>query len=63
MSCDDWERFDSLVESIAREASTEARAQGIVIARLIELTRPPQTAQGPLDWMDWERKKTQRLLR
>ena len=56
-------RFDALVEGIAPEAPTEARAQGIVIARLIELARPPQTAQGPLDWMDWEREKTLRLLR
>ncbi|MBV8077259.1 MAG: hypothetical protein JO284_12710 [Planctomycetaceae bacterium] len=49
MSCEDWERFDSLVESIAPEAPTEARAKGIVIARLIELARPLQTAQAPLD--------------
>jgi hypothetical protein len=41
MSREDWERFDALVESIAPEAPTEARAQGIVIARLIELARPP----------------------
>ena len=63
MSCEDWERFDALIENIAPEAPTEARAQGIVIARLIELARPPQIAQGPLDWMDWEREKTLRLLR
>ncbi len=63
MSCEDWVRFAALVENLTPEAPTEARAHGIVISRLIESASPPRSAPGPLDWMDWERQKTLRLLR
>lgn len=64
MSSDDWARFEALVRSVAPLAQTQARAHGIVISHLIDqpgaIARP---APGPLDWMDWERQKTLRLLR
>ena len=63
MSADDWARFDDLVRRSAGQAPTQARAHGIVLSELLEKApgalRP---APGPLDWMDWERKKTLRLL-
>jgi len=63
MSSEDWERFAALAETVAAEAPTEARAHGIVISRLIEAAGPSRSTPGPLDWMDWERKKALRLLR
>jgi hypothetical protein len=61
MSCADWARFEALVRYVAPQAPTQARAHGMVIARLLERASvpPPQ----PLDWLDWERQKTLRLLR
>ena len=43
-------------------SSTQARAQGEVIAGLI---RPTTTGPdpGPANWMDWESQKALRLLR
>ena len=63
MSEDDWSRFEVLVHSVASHAPTQARAHGIVLSRLIDRTAPPCPAPSPLDWMDWERQKTLRLLR
>lgn len=61
MSTEDWARFDALVNEASLRAPTRARAHGEAISRLIhERARP---APGPLDWMDWERQKTLRLLR
>jgi hypothetical protein len=63
MSQEDWSRFETLVRSVAAEAPTQARAHGIVISCLINRAAPQRPAPGPLDWMDWERQKTLRLLR
>jgi hypothetical protein len=63
MSEEDWSRFETLVRGLAHLAPTQARAHGIVISTLIDLTGPQRTSPGPLDWMDWERQKTLRLLR
>src|SRR3954471_11754424 len=63
MSQEDWSRFEALVRSVAPEAPTQARAHGIVMSCLIRHAVPQRPAQGPLDWMDWERQKTLRLLR
>lgn len=69
MSDEDWARFDALVAAVAPRASTHARAQGLVLGWLLDRAgvgaavsprNPPGT---PLDWMDWERQKTLRLLR
>jgi hypothetical protein len=63
MSRTDWARFEALVRSVAPEVPTLARAHGLAIGRLIDHAETPRPAPGPLDWMDWERQKTLRLLR
>jgi hypothetical protein len=63
MSEHDWARFEGLVESVAPQAPTHARACGIVLSDLMRGAPLAQTHAGPLDWMDWERRKTLRLLR
>jgi hypothetical protein len=63
MSQQDWARFEALVRSIAPQAPTLARAHGLAISQLIDQAEVPRPAPGPLDWMDWERQKTLRLLR
>lgn len=61
MSRDDWARFDAIVDSV--NAPTLARAQGVAISCLLETATHSAPTPGPLDWMDWERQKTLRLLR
>jgi hypothetical protein len=63
MSRDDWARFDALVRSVSPQTPTLARAHGLAIARLIDHADASRPSPGPLDWMDWERQKTLRLLR
>jgi hypothetical protein len=65
MSCDDWDRFEALVRAVASEARapTQARAHGEVLSRLMDEASARRHNPGPLDWMDWERQKTLRLLR
>jgi hypothetical protein len=55
----DWARFEALVQAEAAGSPTHARACGMALTRLLD-QRP---APSPLDWMDWERRKTLRLLR
>ena len=62
MSQEDWSRLEALVRSVAPQAPTQARAHGIVISCLIDRVLPPRPGPGPLDWLDWERQKTLRLL-
>jgi hypothetical protein len=65
MSLDDWDRFEHLVDSVMSRTltPTQARANGLVISHLMESAAEARPAPGPLDWMDWERQKTLRLLR
>lgn len=64
MSHEDWARFEALVRVEAAGEPTLARAHGIVLSKLLEsATAPPVQEPTPLDWMDWERLKTLRLLR
>jgi hypothetical protein len=65
MSQEDWDRFEHLVLLVASRshAPTQARAHGEVISRLMDSGAHTTTVPGPLDWMDWERQKTLRLLR
>src|SRR5579862_291840 len=63
MSRRDWARFDAMVHLLATETPTQARANGLVLSHLIESATSTRPAPGPLDWMDWERQKTLRLLR
>jgi hypothetical protein len=62
MSQVDWARFEVLVQTALPLAPTQARAQGMVIARLMDRSAAAGLAPGPLDWMDWERQKALRLL-
>jgi len=62
MSEADWARFESLARSLAQSAPTQARAYGLALAALMHSANLPQPEPGPLDWMDWERRKTLRLL-
>jgi hypothetical protein len=62
MSEADWVRFQALVEHYASSAPSQARAYGIVLAGLLRSVPNPEPESGPLDWMDWERRKTLRLL-
>ena len=65
MSHEDWHRFEDLVRGVmARtQTPTQPRANGLVLSRLLETAAQASPAPGPLDWMDWERQKTLRLLR
>ena len=65
MSRDDWDRFDGLVRSAASRTQplTQARAHGEALSRLMDEAAATRATPGPLDWMDWERQKTLRLLR
>jgi hypothetical protein len=58
----DWGRFEALVDRYAALAPTQARANGLALSSLLHSTPLPQSDPGPLDWMDWERRKTLRLL-
>jgi hypothetical protein len=62
MSEGDWERFEALVGERAGEEPTQARAYGVTIAQLVREAPRPAANAKPLDWMDWERRKTLRLL-
>ncbi len=62
MSEADWSLFESLVRSLAAAAPTHARAYGLALSTLIHSANLPPVDPGPLDWMDWERRKTLRLL-
>jgi hypothetical protein len=62
MSESDWGRFEALARSLASAAPTQARAYGLAMAALMHSSSLCQQESGPLDWMDWERRKTLRLL-
>ncbi len=59
---EDWERFEALAAAWAPMASTQARAHGMALSGLLHAAPAPRPEPGPLDWMDWERRKTLRLL-
>ena len=58
MSAEDWSKFEALASVIGEVAPTIARAYGQTISQLLA-----REARPALDWMDWERKKTLRLLK
>ena len=62
MSEVDWSQFESLTRSLAPAAPTQARAYGLALSTLMHAANLAQAEPGPLDWMDWERRKTLRLL-
>lgn len=59
----DWARFEAQVERFSAVAPTHARACGMALSSLMDQAAANEPAAGPLDWMDWERAKTLRLLR
>jgi hypothetical protein len=63
MSEADWARFESFSFALAPAAPTRARAYGLAISTLMHSAHLPQPEAGPLNWMDWESRKTLRLLR
>jgi hypothetical protein len=63
MSEADWARFEALVERLAASAPTQARANGMTISHLMREAGGRRPEPGPLDWMEWERRKTLRLLK
>jgi hypothetical protein len=62
MSESDWSEFEKLGARFAQRAPTKARAYGMALAGLLHSLPRPEPEAGPLDWMDWERRKTLRLL-
>jgi hypothetical protein len=58
----DWEHFEALAAAYAPKAETQARAHGLALSGLLNSVPAPRPEPGPLDWMDWERRKTLRLL-
>lgn len=63
MSQEDWRRFDDFVRVLGAGALTQARAHGQTLSALMGSDAAAATEPGPLDWMDWERRKAVRLLR
>jgi hypothetical protein len=62
MSQGDWDRFEALVARYAGKAPTQARAHGLALSTLLRTAPVAQPEPRPLDWMDWERRKTLQLL-
>jgi hypothetical protein len=58
----DWAQFEALAARYASVAPTQARAHGMLVSSLLHAVPTPEPEPGPLDWMDWERRKTLRLL-
>jgi hypothetical protein len=56
----DWARLEALADRLGAGEPTRARALGRAVARLIEAAG--RAEPGPLDWLDWERRKALRLL-
>jgi hypothetical protein len=63
MSQGDWDRFEALVRQYGGEATTQARAYGLTLSQLVHQSAAQAPPPGPLDWMDWERRKALRLLK
>ena len=57
----DWGRLEALVREVGDGAATQARAYGLAMSHLIRKD-PGVTPPEEMDWMDWERRKTLRLL-
>ncbi len=62
MSEADWSRFEALARALAPAVPTQARAYGLALSTLMNSAKLPAAEPGPLDWMDWERRKTMHLL-
>ena len=63
MSRDDWARLEAVVQRYAAIEPTRARALGAAMSELLDARDTAQADPQPMDWLDWERRKTLRLLR
>jgi hypothetical protein len=63
MSEADWARLEAMTSVLGADAATQARAYGQTLSALMDVVPTPEPEPGPLDWMDWERRKALRLLR
>ncbi|RUL85009.1 hypothetical protein [Tautonia sociabilis] len=63
MSEDDWARLEALVRRVADGEETRARALGAALSYLLRHEAAVAPQPGPLDWLDWERRKAYRALR
>ena len=63
MSVDDWVRLEDLVQRYVEVEPTRARALGATLSELLTVREAAEVETPPLDWLDWERRKTLRLLR
>ena len=63
MSEFDWSRFEAMTKVATSDnpAPTQARAYGQTISHLMQ--HAEQSSSSGLNWMDWERQKTLKLLR
>ena len=60
----DWLLLDSLIANLAPDGASRSMAMGKVLHQLLsEHQRSAQFQWSPDDWMEWERRKTLRLLR
>ncbi len=58
----DWARLEALARVIAPDEPTPARALGATLSHFVNMAPSPPARPEPLDWLDWERRKTLRLL-
>lgn len=58
----DWARLDALARRHRAAGDTQARAYGRALGALLDAQAPATPSASSLDWLDWERLKTQRLL-
>jgi hypothetical protein len=58
----DWARLDALARRHRADGDTQARAYGRALGVLMNAQAPAPTPAPSLDWLDWERHKSQRLL-
>jgi len=63
MSEADWARFESLSYLLSQATPTRARAYGLALSTLMDSANLPAPTSGPTNWMDWELRKTLKLLR
>jgi Ser/Thr protein kinase RdoA (MazF antagonist) len=62
MSESDWLRFEAAAQVLGGGESTQARVYGRALSHLLDAAATAPAEPGPLDWLDWERRKASRLL-
>ncbi len=62
MSEEDWDRLEQLIQQVARDEPTQARALGAALSYLMHVDKERRHDRGNLDWLDWERRKILKML-